>query len=89
MKKKRSGKKVWGMSEVRKVEAGNADEFRKMLGPGAVDQMVRHALQMCWIILPDSPTKVDDVEREFRRVVDRALRDQREDHGKFPPVPGH
>ena len=90
MKKKRSGSrlnKVWGKAEVHKVDAKNPGDFRKLVGPGAVDQMVRQALQVCWMVLPESANKLDQVEHEFRRIVDRALRDQREDQGKLTIAP--
>ena len=89
MKKKTGGsrKKVWCESSVHKVDS--PEDMRKVMGPGAVDQMVRHALQFCWMMMPDSSNKAEAVEQEFRRIVDRALRDQREDQGRFPPTPGN
>jgi hypothetical protein len=92
VKKKRSGsrlKKVWGRAEVHKVDAKTPEDFRRLFGPGTVDQMVRHALQVCWMVLPASANKLDEVEQEFRRIVDRALRDQREDQGKWAMAPGN
>jgi len=54
-----------------------------MLGPGLVDQFVRQAIQNLWMIIPPSPRRLDEVERQFRRIADRALRDLREDAAAF------
>ena len=54
-----------------------------MRGPGHVDQMIRGAIQQCWMLLPDDRKNVDAVEAEIRRLVDRALDDLREDAKAF------
>jgi hypothetical protein len=59
------------------------DAMRSMLGPGQVDQMVRQAIQTCWMILPDERKNVDELEVQVRRLVDRAIRDLREDAAAF------
>ena len=59
------------------------DKFRKMYGPDQVDQQIRQAIQFCWMILPDDKRSVDEVERQIRRVVDRALKNLREDRDSF------
>ena len=61
----------------------NADRMRAMFGPGQVDQGVRQALQMCWMMLPEDSKTVDELERQFRRIVDRAIDDLREDADVF------
>ena len=53
------------------------------LGPAQADQTVRQALMCCWMTLPKSRRTVDEVEKELRRLVDRALRDFREDSERF------
>jgi len=60
-----------------------ADRFRAMFGPHQVDQLVRQAIQFCWMALPADKRNVDEVERNIRRLVDRALRDLREDDDAF------
>jgi hypothetical protein len=60
-----------------------ADQMRSMFGPGQVDQGVRQAIQMCWMMLPEGGRTVDELERQFRRIVDRAIRDLREDAEAF------
>lgn len=63
---------------------GNAMErFRDLFGPGQVDRMVRSAIQTCWMALPAERRTPAEVEREIRRVVDRALGNLREDFEAF------
>ncbi|MCC6682961.1 MAG: hypothetical protein IT445_18840 [Phycisphaeraceae bacterium] len=64
-------------------EEGEEDRMRDMLGPGQADASIRQTLQMLWMSLPRSKKNPDDVEREFRRLVERALRDMREDFDAF------
>ncbi len=59
------------------------DNFRKMFGPDQIDQQIRQAIRFCWMMLPDEKRSVDEVERQVRRIVDRALRDLREDFDSF------
>ena len=64
----------------------NADSDQRMaemFGPGQVDHMVRQAIQLCWIGLPKERRSVEEVETQVRRIVDRALRDFREDWQAF------
>ncbi|MGO9107932.1 MAG: hypothetical protein ACLP9L_01755 [Thermoguttaceae bacterium] len=57
--------------------------MRSMHGPQAVDQSLRMAVSMCWMMLPDDKKNVDAVEREIRRLVDRIIADLREDAKAF------
>lgn len=59
------------------------DKMRDIFSPAQVDQSVRQALQMCWMMLPNDRRNVDELERQFRRIVDRALKDLREDGEAF------
>jgi hypothetical protein len=56
---------------------------RILHGPGAADNALRQALAMCWAILPDNRKTVAEAEAELRRLVERALRDLREDAQSF------
>jgi hypothetical protein len=38
---------------------------------------------MCWLMLPEEGKSVDELEKQFRRIVDRALKDVREDAQAF------
>jgi hypothetical protein len=63
-------------------EGGGEEEEQRMkhvFGPGHADAQVRQALQMLWFAMPANRRNVDEVEREFRRLVERALKDLRED----------
>jgi hypothetical protein len=60
-----------------------AKKMRAMFGPAQVDQSVRQAIHMCWMMLPEKSKTVDKVEKEFRRIVDRAFKDLKEDADAF------
>lgn len=57
--------------------------FREFFNPGHVDQSVRQAIQMCWMMLPEGEKSVDEVEKQFRRIVDRALQNLKDDASAF------
>lgn len=59
------------------------EQFRSFFGPNQVDQLIRQAISTCWMGLPDEKRTVDEVERQIRRIVDRALRDLRDDSEAF------
>ena len=59
------------------------DKIREFLSPAQVDHSVRQALQMCWMMLPKDKRNADELESQFRRIVDRALQDMREDDQAF------
>jgi hypothetical protein len=60
-----------------------AKNLRDMMGPHAVDQQIRQAVSMCWLLLPDGKKSIEAVEAEIRRLVDRALKDLKEDATRF------
>ncbi len=69
-----------------KLDPGDEDSFKRMrefFGPAQVDQTVRQAMHFCWMSLPMARRNADELEREFRRIVDRAIRDFREDSAAF------
>jgi hypothetical protein len=45
--------------------------------------MFRQAVQFCWMALPKDGRNADELERQVRRLVDRALKDFREDMEAF------
>ena len=62
------------------------DEERDMgqvIGPEHVDFTIRQAIQVCWMVLPKDRRNVQEVENQIRRLVDRALKDLREDREAF------
>jgi hypothetical protein len=58
-------------------------KIRSILGPHATDQALRQAVQMCWMSLPKERRNPDEIEKEIRSLVDRVLRDFREDTKRF------
>lgn len=63
-------------------DSESTERFRRMAAP-QIDQMVRQAISTCWMILPAERQNVDEVEKEIRRIVDRALLNLREDASSF------
>ena len=59
------------------------DKMREFFSPAQVDQSVRQALQMCWMMLPKDKRNADELENQFRRIVNRAFKDMREDDQAF------
>ena len=59
------------------------DNMREMFGPTQIDQQIRQAIHFCWMGLPKEKRNVDELERQIRRLVDRALRDIRDDFDQF------
>jgi hypothetical protein len=57
--------------------------FRNLFGPQRVDQQIRQAIQFCWMSLPPRKQNVNEVEKQIRRIVERALRDLRKDAKSF------
>jgi hypothetical protein len=60
-----------------------ADNMRQFFGPLQIDRQIRQAIQFCWLGLPKEQQNVDEVERQIHRIVERALRDLRDDSGEF------
>jgi hypothetical protein len=58
-----------------------------MLGPTTVDHTIRQAIQFAWMSAPAEKRTADQVERIIRHLVDRALKDFREDAITFGREP--
>jgi hypothetical protein len=78
------------MMNIERLYAGEGDEDARaegmsdfFFGPAQVDQTVRMALQHCWMAVPKASRTTEEVERHFRRIVERALKDLREDCEAF------
>jgi hypothetical protein len=54
-----------------------------IFGPGQIDHMIRQGIQFCWMALPKDRKNADELETQIRRIVDRALRDFRENQEQF------
>ena len=66
-----------------RINPNDEEAFRDMFGPGHVDQVIRQAIQVCWMGLPKEKRNLDEVERQIHRLVERALKDLREDFTSF------
>jgi len=60
-----------------------AEKMAEMFGPGQIDQMIRQGIQFCWMALPKDRRNVEELEKQVRRIVERALKDFREDQEEF------
>ena len=63
---------------IEKLGSGGEGE-EQFWHPGAVDDSLRQAISMCWMSMPVGKRTIDNVEKEMRRLLDRAFRDMRED----------
>jgi hypothetical protein len=59
------------------------EKMAEFFGPGHVDQAIRQALQTCWMALPKERKTVEELEKQLRRIFERAIRDFREDREEF------
>ncbi len=73
------GLKMRGMGDL----DDDALDIATLMGPGHVDQEVRSALRNCWLFVDKNERTVDRVVSEFRRIVERAIKDLREDSQAF------
>lgn len=71
------------MAGFKSDDADAAKKMREMFSPAQIDQSVRQAMQFCWMMLPENARTVDELEKQFRRIVDRAIDDLREDAEAF------
>jgi hypothetical protein len=66
--------------------SGNVDQnqdLMSMLGPHSIDHLVRQAISLCWSLLPPERRTADEVSKQVRRIVDRALANLNEDQNEF------
>ncbi len=65
-------------------------QYRRMMAP-MLDQQVRSVINMIWMALPPDRQIAEEVAKEVRRLVDRALADLQEDLTAFglPQTPTH
>lgn len=53
------------------------------IDPMGVDHLLRQAIQLCWLLLPQDHKTADKVEEHMRHRFDRVIRDLREDEKLF------
>jgi hypothetical protein len=59
------------------------ERMRHLLNPEMIDMSLRQAIRFAWMMLPQEKRTIEETEKQFRRMVDRAFRDMREDHEQF------
>jgi hypothetical protein len=64
-------------------DASAAERMADFFGPAQIDQSIRQAVQFCWMALPKERRTPEELEKQVRRLVDRALKDFREDREAF------
>ena len=65
------------------TSGSDAEKMRDFFSPAQVDLSVRQAIQMCWMMLPKKKRTPKNVEKEVRRLVDKAISDFKEDFDTF------
>ena len=60
-------------SEVKVSKGAAVEQMAELVGPGQADLMLRQAMQFCLMALPKDRRNADELERQIRRLVDRAL----------------
>ena len=60
-----------------------AEKMADFFSPAQVDQTIRQAVHFCWMVLPKDRRNADELEKQIRRIVERALKDFREDSESF------
>ena len=72
------------------TNAGGGDDPKKarqmmaaMMGPGHVDQSIRMAVHHCWMMLPEDKKTSAELERQLKRILERAIADFTEDMKEF------
>jgi len=69
---------------LKKIEGEEDVTFmRETFGPSGVDAMLREAVKICWAILPKERRSAEGVAQEIRRLIERILRDLKEDAKAF------
>ena len=64
-------------------DSPDGGDMSDLFGPGHVDHTIRQAIQVCWMSLPKEKRTAEEVERQIRRLVERTLKDFREDGEAF------
>ena len=64
-----------------RLEPGTS--MREFMGPLMVDNAIRNAIHHCWMALPEEERSPERVEQEILRLVQRALKDMKEDAAAF------
>lgn len=57
--------------------------FREELGPKAVDEWLKQAVRVTWLLLPKDKRNVDELKSLMQGILDRIIRDMEKDRRKF------
>ena len=71
------------MGHMRITKVGPDHSMRDTMGPLVVDQSLRAAITTCWMALPERERSPDRVEKEILRLIQRALKDLKDDAVAF------
>jgi len=66
---------------------GGKHSMESFYGPGQVSQIACLLIQTCWRVMPKERRNVEEVEKEVRRIMERALANFREDVKSFGGTP--
>lgn len=69
------------------IPAGESFPFGGLLGPQSVDNAIRQAMSLCWMLLPAERRTVSDLRTEMLRITERALSNLEEDAARFQSSP--
>jgi hypothetical protein len=78
---------VFGTGSNAGLPEDTAERMTELFGPACIDQFIRQAIQQCWMLLAKEKRTPEGLESQIRRLVDRALRDFREDLDAFGSKP--
>ncbi|MFI5461268.1 MAG: hypothetical protein ACHRXM_38180 [Isosphaerales bacterium] len=57
----------------------SAEVPSSVAGPMAMDRFIKQMIYVCWILLPKERKSLESLEKEIRRLVDRAFKDLKDD----------
>lgn len=61
----------------------NSNDATLMFNPSQIEQYVHQCIQLCWMMLPGNKRNAAEVERQLRRIFERAIGNMREDDREF------
>ena len=64
-----------------------SDQYRDIYGPNGVNSAIGQAITSCWHVLPKDTRSMERPEAEIRRIMERALKNVREDAEAFGSAP--
>jgi hypothetical protein len=68
---------------IKSDDADFSEKISEAFGPEQIDQFIRQAVHFCWMCLPKDKRTPKELDKQIRRMLDRALKDFREDREAF------